>query len=420
MDKAYSRVKYACYTGNITMAVVGNLSPVLFLTFRNLYGISYTLLGTLVLINFLTQLGVDLIFSFFSHKFNIEKTVKITPIVAVVGLVLFSLAPTLFPNAVYFGLVLGTLVFAASSGLSEVLLSSVIGAIPCENPDQEMSKLHSIYAWGVVGVIIVATGYLFAFGSEEWQWLSLGLSFVPVFSAILFWKAKFPKMETPERVTGALSLMKSKALWLCVFAIFLGGASEVVMAQWSSGYLEQALGVKKVWGDVFGVAGFGFLLGLGRTMYAKKGKNIERVLFLGAFSAFVCYAVAILSNVAIIGLIACGLTGFCVSMLWPGTLIVAAKKMPTAGVFMYAMMASGGDMGASVAPQIVGAVTDVVKDSGWGARLAESLHMPLEQLSMKAGMAVGALFPLCAILIFLYVWKTKDKGTETLPLKKDE
>ena len=173
MDKAYSRVKYACYTGNITMAVVGNLSPVLFLTFRNLYGISYTLLGTLVLINFLTQLSVDLIFSFFSHKFNIEKTVKITPVVAVLGLVLFSLAPTLFPNAVYFGLVLGTLVFAASSGLSEVLLSSVVGAIPCENPDQEMSKLHSIYAWGVVGVIIVATGYLYAFGGKQWQWLSL-------------------------------------------------------------------------------------------------------------------------------------------------------------------------------------------------------------------------------------------------------
>ena len=34
------RVKLACYTTNITMAVVGNLSPVLFMTFRSLYGIS--------------------------------------------------------------------------------------------------------------------------------------------------------------------------------------------------------------------------------------------------------------------------------------------------------------------------------------------------------------------------------------------
>lgn len=419
MNKTYSRVKYACYASNITMAVVGNLPPVLFLLFRNLYGISFTLLGTLVLINFLTQLGIDLIFSFFSHKFNIVLTVKITPVIAAVGLTLFALAPTLFPNAVYAGLVLGTFIFAASSGLAEVLLSSVVGAIPSENPDKEMSKLHSIYAWGVVGVIIIATLYLFLLDHKYWQWLALGLALVPLVSFALFLRAKFPKMETPEKATGALALMKSKALWLCVFGIFLGGASEVSMAQWSSGYLEQALKVKKVWGDVFGVAGFGFMLGLGRTMYAKKGKNIERVLFLSALGAFVCYVVAILSNVAIIGLLACAVTGFCTAMLWPGSLIVAAEKMPTAGVFMYAMMAAGGDLGASTAPQLVGAVTDAVAQSGWGANLANTLHLSIEQLSMKAGMAVGAIFPLLAIFVFLRIWKTKKKQNG-LPLQTNE
>lgn len=419
MDKTYSRVKYACYASNITMAVVGNLPPVLFLLFRNLYGISFTLLGTLVLINFLTQLGIDLIFSFFSHKFNIVLTVKITPVIAAVGLTLFALAPTLFPNAVYAGLVLGTFIFAASSGLAEVLLSSVVGAIPSENPDKEMSKLHSIYAWGVVGVIIIATLYLFLFDHKYWQWLALGLALVPLVSFALFLRAKFPKMETPEKATGALALMKSKALWLCVFGIFLGGASEVSMAQWSSGYLEQALKVKKVWGDVFGVAGFGFMLGLGRTMYAKKGKNIERVLFLSALGAFVCYVVAILSNVAIIGLLACAATGFCTAMLWPGSLIVAAEKMPTAGVFMYAMMAAGGDLGASAGPQLVGAVTDAVAKSGWGKNLANTLHLSIEQLSMKAGMAVGAIFPLLAIFVFLRIWKTKKKQNG-LPLQTNE
>ncbi|MBE7100079.1 MAG: MFS transporter [Clostridiales bacterium] len=419
MDKCYSRVKYACYASNITMAVIGNLPPVLFLTFRNLYGISFTLLGTLVLINFLTQLSVDLIFSFFSHKFNIILTVKLTPVIAALGLVLFSLAPTLFPNAVYAGFVLGTFIFAASSGLAEVLLSSVVGAIPSENPDKEMSKLHSIYAWGVVAVIIIATVYLLLFDNKYWQWLSLGLSLVPLISFALFLGAKFPKMETPEKATGALALMKSKALWLCVFGIFLGGASEVSMAQWSSGYLEEALKIKKVWGDVFGVAGFGLMLGLGRTMYAKKGKNIEKVLFLSALGAFACYVVAILSNIAIIGLIACAMTGFCTAMLWPGSLIVAAEKMPTAGVFMYAMMAAGGDLGASAGPQLVGAVTDAVAKSGWAVELADSLHLSIEQLSMKAGMAVGAIFPLLAIFVFLCIWKTKKKQ-DGLPLQTNE
>ena len=62
----YSRVKYACYVTNISQALVCNLSPILFITFHNLYNISYSLLGLLVLIGFFTQLTIDLIFSFFS------------------------------------------------------------------------------------------------------------------------------------------------------------------------------------------------------------------------------------------------------------------------------------------------------------------------------------------------------------------
>ena len=87
MQKSYRRTIAACYAVNITMSVIGNLPPLLFLTFHEMYGISYSLLGTLVLINFFTQLTVDLIFSFFSHKFNIPLTVKLTPIIAIVGLV---------------------------------------------------------------------------------------------------------------------------------------------------------------------------------------------------------------------------------------------------------------------------------------------------------------------------------------------
>ena len=39
MTPEQKRVKYGCYAGNISMSVVGNLSPLLFLTFRDLYGI---------------------------------------------------------------------------------------------------------------------------------------------------------------------------------------------------------------------------------------------------------------------------------------------------------------------------------------------------------------------------------------------
>lgn len=397
--KGYTRLKASCYTGNITMSVVSNLPPLLFITFHEMYGVSYSLLGLLVLTNFVTQLGIDLVFSFFSHKFNIPLTVKLTPWIAVVGLVLFALSPWIFPGAVYLGLALGTVIFSASSGLSEVLLSPVIAAIPSDNPDREMSKLHSLYAWGVVGVILISTVLIRILDRSMWPLLPLLFAAVPLCSGILFLKSEIPPMKTPEKVSGALSMFRSPTLWLCVFAIFFGGSAECTMAQWGSGYLEQALQIPKVWGDVFGVAMFGLMLALGRTLYAKYGKQIERVLFLGFLGATVCYAVCTLTDIAVLGLLACAFTGFCTSMLWPGSLVVAAKYFPAGGVFIYAIMAAGGDLGASVGPQLVGVITDLFSETPTLIAMAENMAMVPEQLGLKCGLLLAGVFPLCGVML---------------------
>ncbi len=405
--KSYRRLKLACYTGNISMSVVGNLSPLLFLTFRELYGISYSLLGLLVLINFITQLGIDLIFSFFSHKFNIQKTVTVMPTLTVLGLFIFALWPFFFPQTAYIGLVVGTVLFSVSSGLGEVLISPIIAAIPAKDPDREMSKLHSIYAWGVVAVVLFSTLFLLLFGRESWHWLALILAIIPGTSFFLYAGAKIPAMETPEKTSGALHLLKNKGLWLCVFAIFLGGSAECTMAQWSSGYLEQAMGIPKVWGDIFGVALFAAMLGIGRSLYAKIGKNITKVLLTCAISATLCYLIAALSPIPVIGLLACALTGLCTSMLWPGSLIVASDRFPQGGVFVFALMAAGGDFGASVGPQLIGVVTDAALENPVLMSLAESFSLAPEQFGMKLGMLVGMLFPLIAVPVMLALHRKK-------------
>ena len=411
MQHNYRRTVAACYAVNITMSVIGNLPPLLFLTFHQEYGISYSLLGTLVLINFFTQLTVDLIFSFFSHRFNIPLTVKLTPIIAIAGMVLMAAAPILFPNAVYLGLALGTVVACAASGLCEVLISPVIAAIPAENPDREMSKLHSSYAWGVVGMVVVATAFLLLLGNQYWQWLVLLMTAVPLTAVLLFIRTPIPEMQTPEKTSGALHFMKNKMVWLCVLAIFLGGASECTMAQWASGYLEQALGLPKVLGDLLGVACFSVALGMGRSLFAKVGKHPSRAILWGAIGAVACYLIAALSPFAIVGLLGCAFTGFCVSMMWPGSLLVASDRFPAGGVLLFALMAAGGDMGASVGPQMVGVVTDVAIAVPAISELAATLGLAPEQLGMRLGMLIGMLFPLCAIPVYAH-FRRQDKAKE--------
>ena len=407
--KSYTLLKSACYMTNISMSVTGNLSAILFITFHSLYGISYSLLGLLVLINFFTQLTIDLIFSFFSHKFNIPLTVKLTPILTVAGLVVYAVWPFIFPNAIYLGLVVGTIIFSMSSGLAEVLISPVIAAIPSDNPDREMSKLHSIYAWGVVGMIIVATAFLKFIGQTFWQYLALIFALIPLTAAILYSRVEIPKMETPERVTGALNMMKNPGVWLCITLIFLGGASECTMAQWCSGFLERGLGVEKIWGDIFGTAMFALTLGLGRTLYAKYGKGIDKVLLCCTCGAVVCYITAALTTNPIVGMLACGFTGLATSMLWPGSLIVASDRFPAGGVFIYAIMAAGGDLGASVGPQLVGLITDASLQIPALTSLAEQLSISPDQLGMKLGLLVGMLFPLIAVPFHVYNIRSKKK-----------
>lgn len=408
MQKNHKILKLACYSTNVSMAIISNIPPILFLTFREEFGISYSLLGLLVLVNFFTQLVVDLIFSFFSHKFNIPKAVKFTPVLCVLGLIFYALCPFFMKGCEYWGLVIGTIIFSASGGFGEVLISPVIAAIPAKDPDREMSKLHSVYAWGVVGSVSVATVFLTFVGAKYWQVLMLILAIVPLFSAVMFRFSEIPKMDTPEKVSGVLEYLKNPGVWACFFAIFLGGAAECTMAQWCSGYIEQALGIPKIFGDVFGVALFGATLGLGRTLYANFGKKITPVLFFGAVGATVCYLVAAISPIPVVGLIACALTGFCVSMLWPGSLVVASDRFPTGGVFIFAMMAAGGDMGASVGPQLVGVITDFAMENPMLCQLAGNMGIMAEQLGMKLGMLVGMLFPLAAIPLYFVFWKRKN------------
>lgn len=159
---------------------------------------------------------------------------------------------------------------------------------------------------------------------------------------------------------------------------------------------------------------FGAALGLGRSLYAKFGKDVGRVLFFGAIGATVCYVTAAITSVPVLGLIACALTGFCVSMLWPGNLVVASERYPAGGVFIYAMMAAGGDLGASVGPQLIGLITDSVSASGYFAEVALSFGITAEQLGMKMGMLVGALFPLAAIFVYWIIWRGEKKRVKLL------
>ncbi len=403
-SKNFKKTKYTCYFANIAMAASFSLPPLLFVTFREMYGISYTLLGTLVLTNFCTQLIVDLIFTFFTKYFNIHRTIRVMPLLTSAGMLIYALVPTFFPDKAYVGLVIGTVIFSVAAGLCEVLLSPLVAALPSDNPDRDMSRLHSLYAYGVLLVVTVSTVFLKIFGTRNWMYLTLFWAFLPLVAFTLFCTSPLPDLELSQGEGGA------KRKWgfgmlLCVLCIFLGSAAENTMTNWISGYLETALHLPKTVGDILGLALFAVLLGLGRTLYAKYGKNITKVLLVSMAGAVVCYLTAGLSPNAMLSLIACVLTGICTSMLWPGTLILMEEKFPNPGVAAYALMAAGGDFGASVAPQAMGIVVDKVAVSNFAADMSTRFAMTPDEVGMKVAMLCTAVFPALGVFLLLFMMK---------------
>ena len=410
----FKRTKLACYTAYFTMSSVFSLPPLLFASLQDMYGISYTLLGTLVLTNFCTQLIVDLIFTAFPKYFNVKKVVRVMPLITSAGLLIYALSPAIFANNVYIGLLIGTILFCVSAGLSEVLLSPVIAAIPSDNPQKDMSLLHSLYAFGVFTVVVISTLFLRFFGKENWMYLTVFWAVLPVLAAVLFMTSPMPDMDVTAQSEGTKGTKRrTLALAICVGSIFFGSCAENAMSNWVSTFMENALQIDKTFGDILGMAMFAILLGIARISYAKFGKNIMRVLLVGMICASVCYITIGLTSNVVIAFLACILTGLFTSMLWPGTLIMMEENLPGLGVAAYALMAASGDLGASIAPQLLGIVVDKVAASEFALELGAKLSLDAEQIGLKAGMLVTAVFPILgtAVIVFAIKYFKKMKNS---------
>lgn len=400
----YKKTRFSCYFSYLAISSAFVLPPMLFVTFHDMYNISYTLLGTLVLVNFCTQLTIDLIFTFLSKYFNIKLTVRVMPIITSVGMLCYAILPNIFPQFAYLGLVLGTIIFSVSAGLAEVLISPVVAAMPSDNPERDMSKLHSLYGWGVVTNVIIASVFFLIFGTENWMYLTLFLAILPLIASFLFFTSPFPEMNVSSNEKSGIKW--GKAIILCAVCIFLGSAAENTMTNWISSFMENALQLPKALGDILGLAVFALLLALTRSLYAKFTPDITKTLLAGMIGAAVCYVVIGVSGNVILSFIACILVGIFSAMLWPGTLILMEEKVLNPGVAAFALMAASGDFGASIAPQMLGIIVDKVSASSFATNLSQATSMATDEIGLKVGMLLASVFPILGIGLLIYIMKT--------------
>ena len=247
----YRHTQYASYLGYITQAVVNNLAPLLFLIFQDVYQIPLEKITLLVTVNFLIQLGVDLVSARFVDKIGYRPCVVAAHLFAAAGLVGLGVFPRFFPDP-YGGLLLAVLLYAIGGGLIEVLVSPIVEACPTENKAAVMSLLHSFYCWGSVGVILFSTVFYALSQSGSWTALALLWAALPLCNALYFSQVPIARLTEEGESLPLRKLVSTRLFWLFAALMFAAGASELSMSQWASAFAESGLGVSKTVGDLAG------------------------------------------------------------------------------------------------------------------------------------------------------------------------
>lgn len=354
----------ASFIGYIVQAVVNNFAPLLFLLFRKEWGLTVDQIAFLATFNFAVQLAVDLVSSKVVHKVGYRKCIVFAHTCAAAGLVGMTCLPGVFPRP-YYGLLASILLYAIGGGMIEVLISPIVEACPTQRKEATMSLLHSFYCWGQVAVVAVSTLFFTAVGIERWRILAVLLALIPAGNAVWFCFVPIRTLEEEAHLVPVRQLFATPVYWLFLLLMLCAGASELSVAQWASALAEAGLGVSKTVGDLAGPMSFAVMMGLSRVLYAKFSETVPlpMVMLGSGILCVISYLMISLAPMAVIGLIGCGLCGFSVGVMWPGTYSLAAKKMKGGGTAMFAFLALAGDAGCSAGPALVGFVSGAFGDS---------------------------------------------------------
>lgn len=406
MKLGYRHTAYAAYGGFISQAITNNLAPLLFILFKTRFGVNDEQLGRLIVFNFGTQIVADVVATKWGDRWGYRKSAVIAHILCAAGLVLMGILPMVTKDA-YAGLCIAAVLYAFGGGFIEVVISPIIDSLPGEEKDKAMSLAHSFYCWGQMAVVLLTTAAIKLFGFGRWYLLPILWALIPAANAVLFTRVPVAATVSEKDRTPMKALLSNKLFFLAMIMMVASGASELAMSQWSSLFAEQGLKVNKLAGDLLGPCLFAFCQACGRTLYGMFGEKIDLNRALAASGALcvACYLTAVLSGNPVLALAGCALCGLSVALMWPGTLSVTAARFPMGGTAMFGILAVCGDIGGSLGPWVTGIVSDALQKTD----LAVRFSLTNEQLGLRGGLLIAAVFPLMLFVSTLITAHRREK-----------
>lgn len=374
---------YLCYGAMMSLAIGLNLLPVFLTTLSQLFGgaegLSQEELGRLGAVAFL-GLAVGIVMTGpLADRWGAKPFAQLGNGMIAASLTGMAFAPT------YGALGMWMFTLGLGAGILDMVLSPVVAALNPERRAVAMNWLHSFYCVGAV--VTILAGALALNAGLGWRGSCLVLVPLPVGLLVAFASQRFPAMSAEGGRTPMRALMKRGWFVAALVAIFLGGATELGMAQWLPAYAERSLGFSQ-WTASMALLAFSVAMALGRMVIGALGGKMNpfQIMAWGCGLTVVLFIMGSFLPMPAGALIACIAAGFTGSCLWPTMLAVTADRYPDGGASMFGALAALGNAGGIFMPWLVGAIADW-RDLHWG--LAVSAVAPLAMLPLVVWLGRG-------------------------------
>jgi fucose permease len=360
-----------CYGAMMSLSIGLNLLPVFLTTLSSTYGGTAGLtgeqLGRLGALAFAGLVVGIVITGPLADRWGAKPFAQLGTALIAASLIAMAFAPS------YAWLGLAVFALGLGAGVLDMVLSPVVSALNPTRRAVALNWLHSFYCVGAAVTVLAGSVALRAgFG---WRGGCLALLPLPIFLLAAFAPLPFPALAHESVRTSVRSLLTHHWFLLAIAGIFLGGATELGMAQWLPAYAETSLGFP-AWVGGGALLMFSVAMALGRMVIGMTGAGFDAFRMM-AWSCGATVGLFLLGSflpVASLALAACILAGFTGSCLWPTMLAVTADRYPSGGASMFGALAALGNAGGIFMPWVVGWIADRT-DLHWG--LAVSALAPL-------------------------------------------
>ena len=366
-----------CYGAMMSLAIGLNLLPVYLTALASAFGmggvpLSDEQLGRLGAIMFAGLVAGILVTGPLADRWGARPFALAGNALGALALLAAAFAPG------YVSLAAALFVLGLGAGILDMVLSPVVAAMNPARRAAAMNWLHSFYCVGAALTILVGTLLLRA--GLGWRVACLALLALPLALFLLLARERFPAMSPEGQRTRLRDLARSRWFAGALAAIFLGGATELGMAQWLPAYAERGLGYP-AWAGGAAFLAFSVAMALGRMVVGQLDAHRDSYLVMAwscALTVALFLAASFFPHPAV-ALAACIAAGFTGSSLWPTLLAVTADRHPEGGATMFGALAALGNAGGVFMPWLVGWIADR-SSLAWGlatSALAPALLLPL-------------------------------------------